>query len=162
LPKFIHTEDGYINADRIVRVFGHKTEDNVGRDDKSVVARIEYIGADGMVRTTEVRVLKPDDIMEELLPVIPAAPGYFVVEVDEEAPHEISREPVIAWRIHPRTSLQPVCLNNDQGGAVLCPDGSVWIPGDAVYSGVEKFRQEYIKARQPAKKAADTDKPDAT
>lgn len=95
---------------------------------------------------------------QAIVQVIPAQPGYFVLEPvwgdDTRAPVEWSQDPVIAWRVEsdgPTTNwLIPIGIENSnyENNAVLCPDGQVRA-FDRSWESTEQWF-DYMRSQQAA------------
>jgi hypothetical protein len=121
--QFIATADGaYINL-------AHVT---------AVVPRHAYAGDRTSVAYTKdgPKVINgfTDEVYRVSLPCIPASPGFFLLAAYDEGENPIAIEStaVVAWRVWPTDSTEPVIVEMSMRDdadqickAVLCPDGQV-------------------------------------
>ena len=113
-----------------------------------------------VLRNGEVREISGDldKIRKSLLPVVPAAPGYFVVNGGEdEGKPWISRHQVVAWRIDDDRAI-PVTPREDEFGCcdmVLAPDGSVTVPYDTVFVTETEWAAEMASRRVEERRKAE-------
>ena len=120
--KFIQTAVGEINVDRIIRA----TKRALRIGDTGPDATIWYQEGDEVRSTTT---YLRDDLEVCTNPVVPASPGFFVVQVIGPAPFTLERTPVIGWRIN-RCHAIPVTAGLDRTQdsnewGILYPDGRV-------------------------------------
>ncbi|MCG5531286.1 hypothetical protein LRD18_10505 [Halorhodospira halochloris] len=114
----INTKTGFIPISRIVRILPDKH-------------RVEYLDGHGQVVITE-SIKELDGT--EFLPVVPAIPGYeildFVAEPEADWGYAIEHAPVIAWHIDGQNA-RPISLDDmatRKGAGILTPDGQVFGP----------------------------------
>jgi hypothetical protein len=126
-----------INADAIERI----------KDAPRKGAHVQAVLRNGEVREISGDL---DKIRKSLLPVVPATPGYFVVNCGEdEGKPWISRHQVVAWRIDDDRVI-PVTPREDEFGCcdmVLAPDGSVTVPYDRVFDSEAEWAAEMASRR---------------
>jgi hypothetical protein len=90
-------------------------------------------------------------------PVLPAAPGFFILRDDGAPDRGAIADPVVAWRIGP-TRAHPVGLRDQEknGDFVKAPgrfmalklaDGSVMSDKELVYASVEDWLAANVRAR---------------
>lgn len=139
---FIETRDGFIAADRVVRIRQRWTN----AEPKGMRSEIEFLDAAGEPRVTLANDQDFDPL--RLAPPIAAAPGYFAVTMLEDG--AVCRMPVIAWRIAPGAlGAEPICPDEPFGWwGVLCPDGSVIAQQEAVYASVDDWRAAVLADRR--------------
>lgn len=88
--KFLQTADGYINADRIVRVI----QPHTSQGKETLLHYVDEAGTSAVTALTDGR-----ELAALLGENIPAAPGFRTVHVDDDqAPHEVWFSAVIGWR----------------------------------------------------------------
>ncbi len=116
------------------------------------------------------------DRMKDRIDIIPAEPGFYVLEVCVNATtiEHYSRAPIVAWRIvteegrtpHSKAVEKwyssdpfPITPQGDYGHdnwsnancAILCPDGHVEIPYLASFDNVKAWMSSYLKERKASK-----------
>jgi hypothetical protein len=110
-----------------------------------------------MIRQTHHRSLL-DETGNELLPIIPASPGYFALEfyaIDDSDSVEFEYEsiPIIAWRIDDEMA-SPIVIDDRRYDAIQSPDGRVFMPFDESFKSAtdwfESKKAEWIKRREAA------------
>lgn len=117
-----------------------------------------FVVADG--RRYEISRREFDLAIESTRPIIPAAPGYFVLWVTDHLDHltvdEINfcKEPVIGWRANEYGGLSPVCVERTPIHLMLQrPDGSIVEPDVGQWSDLDAFvrerREVIIKQSKP-------------
>lgn len=91
--------------------------------------------------------------------VIPANPGFWVLEYhgQDEYGHNITRNPVIAWRVYPyeNSSVEPITVDeqcNPGETIVLYPDGRVVHPSFSEYENEQDWIADCVEKEQ-AKRA---------
>lgn len=118
--QFIETDHGYIPEPRVVTI-------KYVRDLKRW--RVEYDAG------IELAVTYSDFRENEIGDYVPAAPGYFTVEVSDGEAH---LTPVIAWRIDRNCATAVTFDHVDTDNmAILCPDGRVIEPFSRAYESLE-------------------------
>ena len=139
MSTFIETRDGFIPAERVVRIRQRWTNETP----RGMRTEIEYIDAAGAGRITTAADPHFDPV--RLVEPIPAAPGYFVVTLLEDG--HVARLPVIGWRVAPGSlSAEPICPDEPVGAwAVLTPTGEVIAPQEAVYASVDDWRAAVLE-----------------
>ena len=142
MSTFIETCEGFIAADRVVRI----RQRWANADPKGMRTEIEYVDASGEARVA----LSADPNFDplRLTAPIPAAPGYFAVTMLEDG--AVCRMPIVAWRVAPGAlSAEPVCPDEPFGWwAVLCPDGSVIAPQEAAHASLDDWRAAVLEDRR--------------
>ncbi|MDA8348456.1 MAG: hypothetical protein M0038_06590 [Pseudomonadota bacterium] len=152
MSQFVSLTDGtYVNLNRVVTVRRQSVRSDSGRKYEYAV---EYRHADGQAGHGIVS--DPDWCPQDMGPVLPAQPGYFLVEMSREPPCEVYLEPILGWRAG--EYAEPVSLGfNSPEAAILCPDGQVFEPGLALYAHVDAYRAAKIKElRERAAHEADS------
>ena len=97
-----------------------------------------YVEGDEIVRTFSDTGV--DEIEALSAPVVPAAPGFFLVGTYDSEPYDVYREPIVAWRIADEWAM-PICIDDHNGaGAILRPDGTVIVPFSHWYDSLEEFQ----------------------
>lgn len=139
MSTFIETRDGFIPAERVVRIRQRWTN----ADPKGMRTEIEHIDAAGAARVT--LATDPNFDPLRLAPPIAAQPGYFVVTMLEDG--AVCRMPIVAWRVPPGAlSAEPVCPDEPFGWwAILCPDGSVIAPQEAIHASLDDWRAAVLE-----------------
>ena len=142
MSTFIETRDGFIPAERVVRIRQRWTNETP----RGMRTEIEYIDAAGVARVTVAA--DPDFDPLRLTAPIAAAPGYFTVTMLEDG--TVCRMPIVAWRVPPGAlSAEPVCPDEPFGWwAVLCPDGSVIAPQEAAHASLDDWRAAVLEDRR--------------
>lgn len=140
MNEFIHTTQGYINLAAVVRM-------KIVRD----TLQVWYREGDSIETAFT---YNTHTLEEHSGPTVVALPGYYVVSVNAEAPHDIWKSPVIAWRLIDG-SAHPICADTlpDSWG-VLDPTGAVTVPCVCWYGSLESFRNGVIEDRAAANKWA--------
>lgn len=132
MSRFIRTDAGYLNPARIITVNTvFVPSNNKARE------HIQYLAGDDVLHTFS----DEDDIGMSSAAVIHAAPGYFVVELGADPPHEMFLSAVIAWRVDEYAS--PICLDSifeKNFFGVLDPTGKVTRAEFDVWDSLEDFR----------------------
>lgn len=148
MTQFISTDDGYISANRVVRVYHRRQPDRSGT--MITATAVEYIGADGHMRAANTT-CGCTEALERIGPVIAAQPGYFIIyprfdeETSEKSGH--TRTPIIAWRLTPSVPM-PLGVDGEPSSddwAVLDPTGRVTVPLVNTWDSVEEFLREQLK-----------------
>ena len=139
MTTFIETREGFISTARVVRVRQRWTNETP----RGMRTEIEYIDAAGDASVTHAT--DPDFDPARLTAPIPAQPGFFVVTLLEDG--HVCRMPVIAWRVAPGAlSAEPLCPDEPFGWwGILCPDGSVIAPQEAVYASLDDWRAAVLE-----------------
>jgi hypothetical protein len=142
MARFLRTSDGrLINTADIEEIRDEK-------DDKGLWRTRAYL-RQGSSAVIEEDV---DRLERALLPVVPAAPGFALIQYlrgdgsDEET---ILREPVVAWRVHGGSTMpvEPVGLgwtDTDGMSSVVFPDGSVYRIEDSWFAN----EQQWLEAQR--------------
>lgn len=140
---FIDTDDGFINSNCIVRYREIKVSDDKSKSvDERWRTRLYYTEGDE-TRSTYAAI--GVDVAEEVMTVIAAHPGYFVIDICSDEPHEVYTIGIVGWRVE-RGRTMPVCADEfPEGYAILSPGGCVWRPYVDHYSTVEQFRLARIE-----------------
>jgi hypothetical protein len=91
-------------------------------------------------------------------PMLPAAPGFFIVIPHDPPDDGYSTDPVVAWKIDRDGTPEAIgaegsqtCANRQ---AILRPDGRVFIPYDRSFGNVEKWLdyEKTLKAERDGRK----------
>jgi hypothetical protein len=126
VPRFIELKDGaHVNADRVITMRDRKVKADDG--DERTAVDVEYLGADGCVSRGEVAEddTRATDLAESFVAqVVPAHPGYYGVRLNDDPPHRVVREVVLAWRVE-QYGMEPLGLTGPLYTDVLLPDGRV-------------------------------------
>jgi hypothetical protein len=145
--KFIRTNDGEINVDRIIRAVERERAEGKGPNTTIVYE-------EGGERHHTMAYLR-DGLAVPTQPLVPASPGFYVVQVVGPDPFALLRVPVIAWRIDNFHAL-PVAAGDDvtydqNEWGILCPDGRVVAIEDGTYDNQDEYLREMterLRARQ--------------
>lgn len=120
----VTTSDGLIPSPRIIRIAAPPAV--------PFRLQIEYAGDEGRQAMTR---SSPPIRTVDFQPVIPAAPGFEVVEITP-APetllgYDLVRTPIIAWRLDGERAIPITAepLEDHDGIGICTPEGSVFGPG---------------------------------
>lgn len=140
MPQFISTDDGDINAERVISI--HEDDDDLA---DTIPHKVVYLAADGTAKTTNLEG-DMDDIELDLAPVVAASPGYFALALLPAPAFEIIQIPVIAWRVLPY-GADPVLPGVYEAGEkpILWPDGRVFASSDEHWPNAEAWRKYVIE-----------------
>jgi len=103
----------------------------------------------------------PDDQLGEVA-IVPAAPGFFVVEpvysdfADGE-PKESQQSPVIAWRIFNGKTEAVTVENNFGTHGILQPDGTVVEPDETTFETLAAWMTEIRRRESQKRQIRDAD-----
>ncbi|MCG5531287.1 hypothetical protein LRD18_10510 [Halorhodospira halochloris] len=132
----IETDAGLIPSERITRVIQPKGN--------NLITKIEYLAEKGgrEIAQTQVPVDNAD-----FLPVIPATPGYELLELfpdpDVSDGIAVDRTPIIAWRIEGQAALPVTALDPpSEKPVILTPSGAV-ITNDTWYQSLDVYKSFY-------------------
>jgi hypothetical protein len=139
MPQFISTDDGYINAERVISV--HEDDDDLTG---TAPTTIVYLAAEGTPKTTNYNG-DAIDLDMHMAPVVAASPGYFALTLLPAPTFDIYMMPVVAWRILP-SGADPVCPGVYEPGdkPVLYPDGRVFDSADEHWPSAGDWRKHVI------------------
>lgn len=145
MSRFIRTQAGVVNVDYIVsaRPYSHPG--------MKPVTAISFLEGETL-RTTETESVI--DIVACTAPVIPALPGFSVIQMVDDPPLCVPvLTPIIGWRIESNYA-QPICPGRDVTRDVNSW-GIVWPTGhvesiDKVYASAADFQREYTAEKRRA------------
>ena len=158
MARFVRTNRGLINADRIEQIVGTSGDPTRGRT-RATLSDGETLLLDDSF----------DAIERALLPVVAATPGYTVLSYyatggDDDGPW-VERRPVTAWRIDKDVTL-PVTPDTDDehafncvGSGVLMPDGRVVQPYVGRFVDEENWRAAMAEEAEAQRKLRELRKP---
>lgn len=83
--------------------------------------------------------------------VVPAQPGFFVVEVDSDDGH-IMKTPIVAWVVGPNMIANPITpffsWDADGAWAILMPNGKVMERDQTMHDGLHEWKIAVWKKEQ--------------
>jgi hypothetical protein len=160
--QFIETDRGHINVAAIVRIYQRRTSlDKALPYWQRRQTVVEYRDTTGTACTA---VAEDPTLDVEIFcaPVVPAAPGFYLVGVLEAdgGGYEMAKLPVIGWRIPPgaRGAIPVTIEDSCELSAILRPDGIVSDPfGTGTYpdlttyrvAAIEELREEALAGGRP-------------
>jgi hypothetical protein len=156
MSKFIQTDEGMVNTDFVVSV--HWVKAPTDHNKRGLRAVVQYMEGKS-IATASAKYLNEDDLEKLSEPVVPAAPGYFIINVyDDEfsdgsqgEPFKLYSVPIVAWRISGDTA-HPICADDEpcDGWAILDPTGRVARPFLQWWESSAEFRAARIEEKRKA------------
>lgn len=143
--RFIDTDAGLVNVDRIVSILNRPREKSPGSLDCVTVV---YIDANGEKTVTKA-IGDEDSHLDEInATIVPAQPGYYLLSAwknSESTDIGVTKCDIVAWHVNGERWWKPVCIettmHHNQPEYVLTPSGVVFEPCSGTYDSVEEWKQ---------------------
>jgi hypothetical protein len=152
VSKFISTTEGFLNANHITRVW--ELPEPRKEHGRLVGFAIEYVDPSDPPGVLNIAYTWRRSIDLLTGEIVPAAPGYSVVMIDDEDNTVFTVGAVIAWNID---ELMPSPITDaghiEQDYAILEPNGEVVRPFVCRYPNLEVYREAIVKEREAEKVA---------